>query len=300
MSSAIITVREEFGFSVKYVRVARAADRNVHLAYERLVLLYHPRDVKPAGFYAVGRLVDFTPDFENHLFMRLAIADIREFSEVVSPLQYFKALRQRTHEDWSARRFAPGFRLISMADCKLVMQLGGLRREMDESANSIFTLGGNAWPEGLPHTASAQQLEERRTRDAQMRYQALAAYGSPACAATEFCTTDPDGIGVEVEICHIWPFGDNGPDIIGNVIPFMRTIHWCFDRGWFGLKRNGTIRMTSRAPEILVYTLRGRTKVRFPSLPEHWPRTECLEWHWNNKYRPTLELLNLPDEQFEE
>jgi hypothetical protein len=298
MVSAIINVRYDFGSSVKYIRVARAADASVHRAFQRDVLLYHPRDVKPSGFYAVGRLIDFCPDFDNPQFMYVAVSHIRSFPEPVSARRYLKATNQIVDEDWIYRRFAPGFRLIPVADLGIIKQLGGLRLGLSEfNAAPLMAFGALAQ---FDHRwfADPATREARQVRDAQLRYQALEEYG-PACSVTNITIAAPRGLGYEVEVCHLWAFGEGGPDTINNVMPAIRTVHWCIDKGWFGIRPAGEIVAAPGAPHSLMSLLKGRKQIRFPLNPRKWPDPDCLRWHWENRFQKTLELLKAPDQQFD-
>jgi hypothetical protein len=298
MVSAIINVRHEFGSPVKYIRVARAADTNVHRAFQRDVLLYHPRDIKPRGFYAVARLIDFCPDFDNPQFMYLAVADIRPFPEPVTARQYLKATNPTVNEDWIHRKFAPGFRLITSTDLRITEQLGGLEKGMAELVTSDPLMLTPRTEFDAKWFTNAATGEARRARDAQLRYEALKEYG-PACSVTDISIAAPGGLGYEVEVCHLWPFGEGGPDNINNVLPIIRTVHWCIDQGWFGIGSAGSIAVAPGAPHSLRTLLKDRRKVRFPTEPSKWPYAECLQWHWENRFRRTLELLKAPDQKFE-
>ena len=226
--SAIVNVRYEFGPSPRYIRVARAADLSVHQAFQRDVLLYHPRDVKPAGFYAIARLVDFCPDFENHRFMYVSVDDIRPFPQAISAREYLRATRREVNEGWLYRTFAPGFRIIPEADLRVVAVMAGLKVGLGEDEHDPTP--GAANPFEAKWLADPLTRETRILRDRQLRYEAFIAYG-PACAVTNVQSFAPDGIGLEAEVCHFWAFGEHGPDTINNVMPCMRTVHWCFDKG---------------------------------------------------------------------
>lgn len=295
MSSAIINVRYEFGSLPRYIRVARAADINIHQAFQRDVILYHPRDLKPAGFYAIARLVDFCPDFDEPQFMYLAVTHIRPIPKPVSAREYLRSTQQKVDDGWIHRKFAPGFRLIAEADLHTIGRLAGIATEFDEAPGSAPFFG----KEGL-HQAPGDSLrtdEARAARDAKLRFEALDAYG-PACAVSGVTTVAPDGIGQEVEVCHFWAFGSLGPDNVNNVMPMMRTVHWCFDQGWFGMRRDGLLSIAPGAPFVLQNLLKGRTRASFPARVELWPNPECLRWHWENRFLKALEIIGAPAQEF--
>ncbi|RYD60966.1 MAG: hypothetical protein EOP84_36305, partial [Verrucomicrobiaceae bacterium] len=290
MDSAIINVRHEFGNPDKYIRIARAADANVHRAFQRDVLLYHPRDVKPSGFYAVGRLIDFCPDYDNDQFMYVAVSDIRPLPEPVTARQYLKATKQNVPDDWIYRKFAPGFQLVPVADLRIIEQLGGLQPGVSERSGSAFMPLDTSNSFDSKWFADPITREARQARDAQLRYEALNQYG-PACSVTDITIAAPGGLAYEVEVCHLWAFGEGGPDNINNVLPTIRTIHWCLDKGWFGIRRAGHIVLAPGAQQTLLTLLTGRTRVRFPTIYSKWPHPDCLQWHWENRFRRALELL---------
>lgn len=302
MTSAIVTVRTLFGSSPKYIRVARARDMTVLPAFQREILLYHPRDVEPRGFYAVGRLTDFCPDPEDPKFMFLAVNSIRTLPRPISARQYLKATGQTVDQSWWFRQFSPGFRIIPRQHILLVEALATQPGDFTEAMSASFGTADvtdefESWPAGLPLTASKIQLETRRKRDAQLRFDTLDAYG-PRCAASNISILAPDGIGSEVEVCHLWSFADGGPDTVNNAMPMMRSVHWCFDKGWFGIRQNGNLSIAPYAPNFLQTLLKDRRSANFPERVALWPRPEFLRWHWDNRYRRILEQLGAADRTF--
>lgn len=305
MTSAIITVRGHVGDSTQFIRLARAKDLAIHAAFQRDVLLYHPRDLSPSGFYAVGRLIDFCPDPDSPHFMYVAVTNIRHFPQAVSARKYLRATGQTVDHRRSFPQFSPGFRLVPRAHAILVEGLARLPADLDEArleitlpleAEQVSVL--DLWPEGLPLTATPNQIADRRRRDAKLRLDTLDVYG-PRCAASNMSIMAPNGIQSEVEVCHLWAFGAGGPDSINNAMPMMRSIHWCFDNGWFGIRRNGNLCLVPHAPNFLQTILKNRPSANFPSQPQRWPHPDCLQWHWDNRFRKTLRQLGLADQIFD-
>ena len=73
----------------------------------------------------------------------------------------------------------------------------------------------------------------RLARDQALRPQVIALWG-PACAACGLELSSVKG-AYEVEVAHIRPVSEDGPDWPTNTLPLCRTHHWAFDRHLFSI-----------------------------------------------------------------
>lgn len=126
----------------------------------------------------------------------------------------------------------------------------------------------------------------RLIRDQALRPKVIELWG-PSCAACglELCSVDG---AFEVEVAHIRPVSEDGPDWPTNTLPLCRTHHWAFDRHLFSVDP-ATLRLQV-APSLrktpALATLHGRSLRRIPKRIEREAITQALRDHFQ-KFRRT-------------
>jgi len=121
--------------------------------------------------------------------------------------------------------------------------------------------------------------------------QAVIAVYDYRCAACGLKLSSPDSLCWEVEAAHIVPHASFGKDDIFNGIALCRFHHWAFDVGWFGVRDDYTVCVSSKLAELprefgrtgrheLLRSLAPRgSEIRLPSRRQFYPHESSLRWH---------------------
>jgi predicted restriction endonuclease len=111
------------------------------------------------------------------------------------------------------------------------------------------------------------------------------------CALCGLKINSPDSLCWEVEAAHIVPHGSFGRDDLFNRIALCRFHHWAFDVGWFALRDDYRIVVSSKLSGVpvdfgrmadyeLIRKLNNvRTGIRLPSRRQVYPHVNSIRWH---------------------
>jgi len=130
-----------------------------------------------------------------------------------------------------------------------------------------------------------------RTRG--FRQAVVAAYGYK-CAVCGLKMNSPDFLTWEVETAHIVPHHSLGRDDIWNGLALCSLHHWAFDVGWFTLREDFWVEVSSQIDtlppdfgrlgnyEILRGLSNGSTRIFLPPKKEIYPHQNAILWHRQN------------------
>jgi hypothetical protein len=130
-----------------------------------------------------------------------------------------------------------------------------------------------------------------RTRG--FRQAIIDAYGYK-CAICEMKINSPDSLSWEVEAAHIVPHSFLGRDDIWNGLALCHLHHWAFDVGWFSLRDDYTINVSSKVCflpsdygriggyEFIRAISSKSMKILLPSRRELYPHQNAIQWHRQN------------------
>lgn len=135
----------------------------------------------------------------------------------------------------------------------------------------------------------------KRTREIGLRLrgfrQAVIQVYDFRCALCGLKINSPDSLCWEVEAAHIVPHGSFGRDDLFNGIALCRFHHWAFDVGWFALRDDYRIVVSSKLSGVpldfgrtgdyeLIRQLNDvRTGIRLPSRRQVYPHANSIRWH---------------------
>ena len=114
------------------------------------------------------------------------------------------------------------------------------------------------------------------------------------CAICKMKINSPDSLSWEVEAAHIVPHSSMGRDDIWNGLALCHLHHWAFDVGWFTLKDNYSVSVSSRVhflpPDFgkigdydFVRAISSKhTIISLPSKSELYPHHNAIRWHRQN------------------
>lgn len=114
------------------------------------------------------------------------------------------------------------------------------------------------------------------------------------CAICGLKLNSPDARSWEVEAAHIVPHSKNGKDDIWNGLSLCRLHHWAFDVGWFTLKDDFTIKVSSKISTLpdefgilgkynfIKELLENNSKIYLPKVKSMIPHPNSIHWHREN------------------
>jgi len=114
------------------------------------------------------------------------------------------------------------------------------------------------------------------------------------CAVCGLKLNSPDSRFWEVEAAHIVPHSKNGKDDIWNGLSLCRLHHWAFDVGWFTLKDDFTIKVSSKISTLpgefgilgnynfFKELLENNSKIYLPKVKSMIPHPNSIHWHREN------------------
>jgi predicted restriction endonuclease len=126
--------------------------------------------------------------------------------------------------------------------------------------------------------------------------QAVVEAYSCRCAVCGLKLNSPDALSWEVEAAHIVPHHSMGRDDIWNGLALCHLHHWAFDVGWFTLRDDYVIEVSTQADYLppdcgrlgdyeFVRALSHRTgRILLPEKNEIHPHQNALRWHRNNVF----------------
>jgi len=140
----------------------------------------------------------------------------------------------------------------------------------------------------------SQITKEQTLRERGFRQAVIAAYDYQ-CAFCGMKLKSPDNLCWEVEAAHIVPHSFKGKDDIWNGIALCHLHHWAFDVGWFTIKNNFEIVLSSKADYLpsAYAKLDGndclkrydvKSKILLPKSKHSYPHPNALSWHQKNKF----------------
>ncbi len=136
-------------------------------------------------------------------------------------------------------------------------------------------------------------------RNRGFRQAVIEAY-SYKCAVCGLKIHSPSGMLWEVEATHIVPNNFFGRDDIWNGLALCRLHHWAFDVGWFTLREDFTVEVSSQVHSLppdfgrlgnyeFVRTLSKKTrKIFLPGRSEIYPHYNAINWHCENIFHQPL------------
>ncbi len=136
---------------------------------------------------------------------------------------------------------------------------------------------------------------ESLLRNRGFRLAVLGAYDY-RCSVCGLKISSPDSLTWEVEAAHIVPHRFYGRDDIWNGISLCRFHHWCFDVGWFTLRLDFTIELSSSFESVsaeLGYmgsldvfrgSLIDKQKIALPKRKSIFPHGNSISWHRENVF----------------
>jgi hypothetical protein len=116
------------------------------------------------------------------------------------------------------------------------------------------------------------------------------------CAFCRMKIQSPDKLLWEVEAAHIVPHSEKGKDDILNGLSLCHLHHWAFDAGWFTLKDDYSILISSQVHSLPSdYGRMGdydfirifsneNFKIFLPKREEICPHQSAISWHRENKF----------------
>lgn len=114
------------------------------------------------------------------------------------------------------------------------------------------------------------------------------------CAICKMKINSPDSLSWEVEAAHIVPHSSLGRDDIWNGLALCHLHHWAFDVGWFTLRNDYTINVSSKVHslpsdfgilgnyEFIRSISSNHKKIFLPSRNELYPHQNAIRWHRQN------------------
>lgn len=115
------------------------------------------------------------------------------------------------------------------------------------------------------------------------------------CAICRLKIHSPDKLLWEVEAAHIVPHSSLGRDDIWNGLALCHFHHWAFDVGWFSLRDDYTIQLSSKINslstefgivdsryELIRSMMSNNKKIALPTLNELYPHQKAIRWHREN------------------
>jgi hypothetical protein len=111
------------------------------------------------------------------------------------------------------------------------------------------------------------------------------------CAVCGLKINSPDSLCWEVEAAHIVPHGSFGRDDLFNRIALCRFHHWAFDVGWFALRDDYKVQISSKISQLpsdfgrvgdyeFVRSLtKNGARVGLPRKHDTYPHINSIRWH---------------------
>lgn len=88
---------------------------------------------------------------------------------------------------------------------------------------------------------------------------------------------------INLEAAHIMPKSHNGTYMPNNVLALSRDIHWAFDKGFFTINDDYTIKVHEELMNTYLGEFAGK-KIYLPENPFFIPNKESLKYHRDNIY----------------
>lgn len=116
------------------------------------------------------------------------------------------------------------------------------------------------------------------------------------CAFCGLKIHSPKDMSWEVEAAHIVPHSEKGKDDILNGLSLCHLHHWAFDSGWFTLRDNLTIQVSSKINILSTDfgKMNGYDMIRnfsnndlvihLPKRKENYPHLNSINWHRKNRF----------------
>ena len=122
------------------------------------------------------------------------------------------------------------------------------------------------------------------------------------CAACGLKINSPDSMSWEVEAAHIVPHHSMGRDDIWNGIALCHLHHWAFDVGWFTLRDDYVVEVSSQMSllpreygrigdyEVIRALAGGAERILLPDRCEIYPHQNAIRWHRQNVFNLVKDL----------
>lgn len=138
-------------------------------------------------------------------------------------------------------------------------------------------------------------IKESALRTRGFRQAIIEAYNYK-CAICGLKINSPDFLSWEIEAAHIVPHRYLGRDDIWNGLALCRLHHWAFDVGWFTMRNDYSINVSSKVRllqpdygkiydhEVLNALSQNRKRLILPADRQLFPHQNALEWHRKNVF----------------
>jgi len=152
----------------------------------------------------------------------------------------------------------------------------------------------------------AEKKVTKATRETVLRIrgfrQAVIEAYSCRCAVCGLKINSPDSLSWEVEAAHIVPHHSMGRDDIWNGIALCHLHHWAFDVGWFTLRDNYVIEVSSKVNflppdygrlgdyEFVRALTHKAARILLPDKNEIHPHQNAIRWHRQNVFQRDKDL----------
>ncbi|MDF5722156.1 MAG: HNH endonuclease [Rhizonema sp. PD37] len=150
-----------------------------------------------------------------------------------------------------------------------------------ELQKNLQSLGGKVYqPEEL------QDEQTKIVRDAAFRKIIVTTYNQ-RCTFCGLQILDSKTQNI-VDGAHIKPFSQFYDDRIDNGLSLCKNHHWAFDRGWFSINDDYTIRVASDLREDSPHAKPMREfsgmSIILPTQKHYYPRLEAIRWHQEHMF----------------
>lgn len=271
----VLNVRPSEQAELRFCRIHQPDMGLALQALETRVLLYAPRGEASHGYFGSAEIVDLAWDRRDPRFLILILEKLQLFGRPIAP----STVSDQATEGHEFYHYAPGIRRID-------------QRASDEirshTAGEFWPSLGLSEPEPTLIAGNADE-RQRKQREVMIRAQRLRLdvvrqYGN-GCCVTGLQLGPLNGWRHEVEVCHIRSVSLGGPDDVTNAFPAIRSVHWAFDLGLFTIRPNRKILFRADASADLKWLFRGKTHARFPNDESARPKTEYLDFHYENVFK---------------
>jgi len=177
--------------------------------------------------------------------------------------------------------------LRAVDDAEGLSRLGRAEERRNPAAPPTLGMFDAQEPLVLPNQGDvrAMVLSSRAFRDRTFARQVKRAYGA-RCAMSGLALRNGGG-RAEVEVAHILPVEENGPDTVRNGLALSGTVHWMFDRGLASVDGDGTIMLAkgSIAAEVAERLFLPDRRLIVPQDPALRPHAGYLHWHRTHLFK---------------
>ena len=261
----------------------------VEKALGDMIVYYEPRrrsgDLGSSGgrqsYFATARVTRIERDEVRNDHFYAFVSDYLEFDRPV-PFregdQYFESKLQRADGQTNKGRFGRAVREISDSEYEEILRSGFVKDLMNGLSLSDRPKTEIRDAPDLVARPLVEQVVRRPFREAKFSRQVKAAYNN-TCALTGIKIINGGGRS-EVQVAHIRPVKDSGPDSVRNGIALSATLHWMFDRGLISVNDDYSILTVEKGiPKSIRSILNSDMYLSTPSNSLFAPHSKFLSYH---------------------